>query len=212
LQYQWLRNNIAVAGATDSIYYAAIAGNYTVVISSNSCTDTAVMDSVIVLPKPVPVVAFNGTELSTGTFATYQWYRDNVLIPGATSATYHPLQNGNYTVEVTNVNGCKARAAVFNVTGLGLSSVSNDWQQLMIYPNPNNGRFTVWGTLKDQKGKKIDITVIDINGKVHYHKEAKPASKADILVPLNLQPLAAGVYVVKITAGDTDSYLPFTVR
>ena len=46
---------------------------------------------------------FPGTLLqeNSGTFDAYQWYRDGVLIPGATSNTYAPLVIGDYLVRVT---------------------------------------------------------------------------------------------------------------
>lgn len=34
-------------------------------------------------------------------FATYAWYLDNTIIPGATSATHNAIQSGTYRVEVT---------------------------------------------------------------------------------------------------------------
>jgi gliding motility-associated-like protein len=38
----------------------------------------------------------------------YQWYRDGIAIPGATSARLHPVGgNGNYQVRITSSQGCK---------------------------------------------------------------------------------------------------------
>jgi len=44
--------------------------------------------------------------LSTQTFATYQWLRNGIPIPGATSRTYSVPVTGNYSVYVTDTNGC----------------------------------------------------------------------------------------------------------
>ena len=40
----------------------------------------------------------------------YQWYKDNVLQPGATTDTILATAPGNYTVDIFNSSGCKIRA------------------------------------------------------------------------------------------------------
>lgn len=46
------------------------------------------------------VFTLDGT-VGTNTAATYQWFLDNVAIPGATNATYDTTNSGTYTVEVS---------------------------------------------------------------------------------------------------------------
>lgn len=211
LQYQWLRNQVAIPGATDSVYHATTSGNYTVVISRNQCTDTARVDSVVVTSLPEPVITLAGTDLTTGSYTTYQWYFNGNPVTGATSATLHPLQNGNYTVEVTNAQGCKGRSVVYVFNGLGIASVSSDWELLQLYPNPNEGHFTLYGKLKQGKEQEIRCQVYDINGVRRYTGQAV-RSRKEFSLSLDLRPIAAGAYILQLSTDGQSSYIPFLVR
>lgn len=56
-----------------------------------------------------PVILKSGGDCAPGIiltvdpiiYDTYQWYRNDVLIPGATNTSYSPTQSGNYTCSVT---------------------------------------------------------------------------------------------------------------
>ena len=43
---------------------------------------------------------------NSGAGYTYQWYRNNTLLPGETSLAYLASTPGNYQVEVTSAEGC----------------------------------------------------------------------------------------------------------
>jgi hypothetical protein len=45
--------------------------------------------------------------LQSAAAPSYQWFRDNVLIPGATQQSYAATQAGSYLVRITNTNGCQ---------------------------------------------------------------------------------------------------------
>lgn len=128
--YQWYLNGSPISGATQSsISFSDVqpsnAGIYTVVATNSygSSTSSAAVLTVTVLPaaphitsQPVSVTVNQGASVSfsvtaNGTPApTYQWYYNNVGIPGATSATYSIAsatlsQAGSYYVLVSNSQG-----------------------------------------------------------------------------------------------------------
>ena len=104
LGYQWKLNGAAIAGATNATFtvanvQAAQAGTYTVAVS-NVCAVVESQGAAVTIGQP-PVIVSNPQPLSVlvgqpATFSvtvsgdgpcTYQWRKDGVLIPGATSAT-----------------------------------------------------------------------------------------------------------------------------
>ena len=139
--YQWYLNGAIIPGATNAVYNAAVPGNYSCQISiPGSCTVTTVAIPVTEFPLPNPVVAFDGTYLYTGTFyVAYQWYKDLVAIPGATTYHTNALGSGNYKVAVTDTNGCQSHSDVYVYTGGATTFIGNTQSavgSIRIYPNP----------------------------------------------------------------------------
>jgi hypothetical protein len=128
--YQWMKDGVAIPGATDSSYYpyrtiaSSDAGLYTVVVTSSAGSITSPGCRLLVLPPLGPVitenapsrtvrqgqsVALGGTVAGTSPF-TYQWRKDGTAIPGATSSMLS-LQRvassdaGAYSFTVSNASG-----------------------------------------------------------------------------------------------------------
>ena len=121
LTYQWRRNGIAIAGAKAPLYIlppatVAMAGTYTCQISnaagsiSSGAAELGVVDQA---PKNVSV-AFGSpatlTVTAAGNNLLYQWYKDSVLVPLATSSklTIPAVQSSNdgtYLCSVRNIGG-----------------------------------------------------------------------------------------------------------
>ena len=123
LTYQWYKGTTAIAGATNSTFNIASAtttdaGTYHVVITNSCGVATPSSDAVITvneLPKittsPTGTTICEGQSINlsvaaTGTNITYQWFRNNTAIAGATSANYSDTsvtlaEAGNYTVTVS---------------------------------------------------------------------------------------------------------------
>jgi PKD repeat protein len=85
----------------------------TLIAGNGSDTDTLLLTGFITVnPDPVPVISINGNLLTSSIAQTYQWYYDGNLITGATNQTYSAQQTGDYSVIVTDANGCSGFAEI----------------------------------------------------------------------------------------------------
>lgn len=131
-----------------------------------------------------PHISHNNSVLSTTGTGTYQWFLDGVAIPAATNQTYSPNQNGNYTVMITDANGCTALSSDFSITTLGLATNSLD-KRLSIYPNPSTGQVNI--SLENENIDKVEI--LNIFGEV---------VKTEATSQIDISELAIGIYIFKI--------------
>ncbi|MCX6171639.1 MAG: T9SS type A sorting domain-containing protein [Flavobacterium sp.] len=130
---QWMKDGVAINGATSQTYPTSEAGSYTVVVSNiplNGCSTTSsplVLTQGIVAPTPVVAVTSGITSLcgtasvvlSSNVLAsstvTLRWFKGNTAITNATSTTYTitggTTAAGSYTVVATQVGGCPSAAS-----------------------------------------------------------------------------------------------------
>ena len=139
--YQWNKNGIPVSGATSSSFYPTQSGSYTVTIYQNNCPVTSAGISVTINPLPsVPTISSSGTITpcsggsmtltATSGLTSYLWNT------GSTASSLVVSQSGNYSVTVTNSNGCSQTSNPFAVNAsfmaapqvciVGVDSLTNE--------------------------------------------------------------------------------------
>jgi len=176
--------------------------SYTVIgTGAYGCTGSSVKTITV---DPLPTISVtgnllvcNGTNASlTGVGGTsFKWISSSIYVEGVqVSPTIR--SNTTFTVIGTDANGCTGTTVVSlvvdpctgiaTINGSGLGSVS-------IYPNPNNGEFSV--ELKNGLTKTIDV--MDVTGRVVSTK----VSDTD-LVNLNINSLSNGVYYVRVKSNN----------
>lgn len=64
--YQWYRDSVAIAGAIDNAYTATQDGNYHVVVSNGTCSDTSEVRSIITIPAPATFNVTGGGSICSG--------------------------------------------------------------------------------------------------------------------------------------------------
>jgi hypothetical protein len=135
LSYQWKKNNIPIIGATnDTLAFSNVSisdsGTYTVVISSttgltvtsNTASLTLLASTAINTNPSSMNLTLNSnasfTVSATGTSLTYQWYKNNVAISGATNSTFSKTNisfsdSGSYKVIVNGTCGSVASSSAY---------------------------------------------------------------------------------------------------
>ncbi len=206
LSYQWYHNGSALNGQTRNTYNvpglsSSQSGQYYVKIKSscgeqisNTLNIRIDKDSVLVEKWDDVLLVDNSTEDYIG----YQWYKDGIMIPGATNQFYQELGglNGCYKVNLTLKSEKKEMTCE--------RCLDNVKKSLSIYPNPV------------KQGKSVNISLYDENQLYQglmetrlYSTDGKLLQKKQVdsgNSEVNISNLAVGVYILKITTEDGQSY------
>lgn len=139
------------------------------------------------------VISYTSPVLSTnGTYTTYQWFRNGTVISGATSSTYTATQNGDYTVAVTNANGCKDTSAVYTVTDA--AGINDPKAGLaVVYPNPSSGKVFIDAPFE------VDAVLCSMDGKIIFNAEKAGG--------IDMRSFAPGVYFLRISDSRSGSVI-----
>ncbi len=179
-------------GGTDSCIFAKQAGNYYVTVTDQAnCTATSNHLPLNYYPVPSVSISVNGDSLTSNNATGYQWYLNNSPIPNATSALYVATVTGNYTVEVTDANGCHATS---NPTTITITSIDklNSSEGVTVYPNPLSA-----GSWQLNVGENLIGSVVEV-----FEADGRLVFKAIITSQKTAIELEAakGVYLMKVSS------------
>jgi hypothetical protein len=132
---------------------------------------------------------------------TYQWKKGSKTIVGATNQDFTATAPGSYKVTVTNPTGCSKvsdPAVVTQSCKDGLTSGENLYSQLSVYPNPNDGHFTVDLQLNAETTSAATIEVVNFLGQVIFEKKSSVVN-GQLRDDLNIKDeLPAGIFLLKV--------------
>ena len=170
---------------------------YTVTATDNNGCNGVGSHTLNMASVPVAVISPAGGNVmqATAGFATYQWYFNGTLIPGATMDTYTGTQNGDYTVQVTNAQGCSGTSVDYPFVLVGISNPGLSGIDLTVYPNPNNGQFVM--QLELDHGLAVNMRIFDLVGKQVWSRDAQ-LPYGEFKQSVDLSNLSKGTYLIQI--------------
>ncbi|MCA6436117.1 MAG: T9SS type A sorting domain-containing protein [Bacteroidetes bacterium] len=128
------------------------------------------------------------SSLSASGASSYTWQPGNIV---SSSVIVSPTITTTYTIYATNASSCLLvntfSINVLECTGLEFSTASDN--QLLIYPNPNNGTFNIEFGVDGRK----TIELIDVLG-----RKLKAIDTEDTTIVVKMNDLPQGIYLVYV--------------
>jgi glucose/arabinose dehydrogenase len=208
IELNWNMTNDPVSlewndGSTSALLENLSPGTYSFVLTGgNGCTIEQTLEvSTGELAAPLIDVAGLFMEVDDD-YASYQWYLDGNPIAGATGPDFEADASGEYTLEVTDENGCTALSDPVSIminqviTIQGVKSVA-------LSPNPFRDQLLVQLQAKEDLDVRFEVS--DLNGRVLLEQNQKGSS---IELLLNLGELPAGSYLLRLSTQEGEMALP----
>lgn len=215
-EYQWRfgDGNSSNSGSPKHLYTINGSTTYNVTLVAKSGCSDSITRAVTVHAKPNPDfsytmsgnrVEFKAKEISA---VKYEWdFGDggtNSTTSPNTVNTYDKFPSGKYTVclKLTNLEGCVSDTCMeINITGTVVSFLKSN--TIQIYPNPNDGKFTIHIA---KPGNHDKIEIYDPLGKLVYSNSIHQS-----FTDLGFE-ISEGIYLLKLLNSEEISYFKIIVR
>ncbi|HEY9179064.1 MAG TPA: T9SS type A sorting domain-containing protein, partial [Flavipsychrobacter sp.] len=235
--FQWMLNGADIPGETGGTMKITSLSNGDMIqcrfISSATCVfpeeslpvsfsvNQLIDPSVGVIVYYVGNETFRFTAIPTngGANPSYQWYKNTVPIPGATSETYDAV--GIEKTDKIHVQMASSEACVnpellqvnSKIITTGTAELSKTFADMSLYPNPNKGQFNIKGTLnKPVTSKDVMVRITNSLGQTVF-TQSYPANGINFNLPIQLQyDLPNGMYQVNIAIDGDVTNLRFVLN
>ncbi|MEO7081441.1 MAG: S8 family serine peptidase [Flavobacteriales bacterium] len=168
--------------------------------TTEGCLGTS--DTLIVVSNPLPLatITTDGLTLESTSAASYQWYQDSLLIPGAENQQYEVEENGHYFVHITDSAGCSANSDTIFIFSVGLAEQLPT--QLQLWPVPVADLLNLRGM--DPAAGELAYEIVDVSGRSVQHGVINGSTAV-----ISVAGLGAGMYLLTLSGMPSATGLRF---
>ena len=167
----------------------------TLIAINNIGSDTLTFPNYITVSPQIPVSIITqnyDTLFSISGYFSYQWYFDSTLISGATSYYYRANLNGNYSVLITDSNGCSVLVEKQNVI-TDIAEMEKIKTEIKVFYSAGIIYLNVNSVIESPSF--LELT--DALGRITYRdKIILQKGKNAFTIPINT--ISKGIYFVKV--------------
>jgi hypothetical protein len=166
------------------------AGVYFDTLQTTFGCDSLVWLTIAVAPDDSMMVQTADSLVAQSSTAQIRWWDcdKQQFIYGVGGQVFVPQYNGYFAAELTQ-NGCTYRTRCFEVTNVGILSLSKGSPQINIRPNPSSGKVFI-----NASETILSITLMDSYGKIITEIEELKTKE----IELDISQFAPGIYTLKV--------------
>ena len=192
--------------------------------SANVVYDTLPVPHIVLISYPgngvgvTQVDSIKALVSNGGPDPVYQWYVNGEAIAGATNSTFSGqlfFSGDSVSCSVMSSGPCGGLTATKSLTisllGVGVKQVIGSAADIRLQPNPNNGAFSLKGTLGNNTNEELSIEITNMLGQVVYTGSMK-AVNGSIDQKINLSNVANGMYLLNLGSGTQRSIFHFVIE
>jgi hypothetical protein len=232
-QFQWMKNGNNIPGETQNTFTSTTIYNNDIIqcrfISSAQCVFPVVSDSLRftvdnpLTPQVKVNMSYNGgdsytfmaTPINGGTNPTYEWFVNSSKVAGTVGNTYTTSllkkTDDVYVVMTSNYPCVTTAKATSRIINLNVGEQTSKLNDLKLFPNPNNGKFTITGSYDVVGEATANITITNAVGQVIYKSAANIAGgKLNHTINMASSP-ASGLYIMRLEIDGKHDVLRFQI-
>jgi hypothetical protein len=187
---------IPVSNSVTSIY------NFTASLGACNSIGSSTL-YVFQTPITPTIIPTAGYLTALGTASSYQWYYSGSLIPGATTQTYIPIQNGWYSVWAGNDN-CFSESDYYEFYIDAIQQISTLKNKISIRPNPVRDELNL--KFENEIKNETDYEIHNSLGQLIIKSTFKIENKETKIIT---QTLPSGFYFLSFLIDNKKNYLQF---